>query len=81
MKETIRKLKQHKAAIKTWLAQLKVEDRQLDQAIKAMLALPVPISAQTQTVKQRKMSAAGRRAIAAAQQARWAKIRTHKAKK
>jgi len=80
MKETIRKLKQRKAAIRTWLAQLNVEDRQLDRAIKAILALPVPESAESQPVKQRKMSLAGRRAIAAAQKDRWAKIKAAKAK-
>jgi len=81
MKETIRKLKQRKAAIRTWLAQLNVEDRQLDRAIKAILALPVPESAETPRVKERKISLAGRRAIAAVQKARWAKIKTQMTEK
>jgi len=73
MKETIKKLKLRKAAIRTWLAQLHAEDRQIERAIKAIRALPVPVSVGVQPTKKYKMSAAGRRAIAASAKARWAK--------
>ena len=79
MKETIKKLKLRKAAIRTWLAHLHAEDRQIERAIKAIRALPVPVSVGVQPVKKYKMSAAGRRAIAAAVKARWAKIKAAKA--
>ena len=79
--ETIKQLKQRKAAIRTEIAQLNAEDRQIDRAIKAIRALPAPASAATKPVKKRKMSAAGRRAIAAGAKARWAKIKAEQAKK
>ena len=71
--DTIQQLKQRKLAIRTEIAQLNAEDRQIERAIKAIRALPVPASAAAQPVKKRKMSAAGRRAIAAGAKARWAK--------
>ena len=81
MIETIKQLKQRKAAIRTWLAHLNAEDRQLDRAIKAIRALPVPLSAVVQPTKKRKMSAATKAKLAASQKARWAKIRVAQAKK
>ena len=81
MKETIKKLKLRKAAIRTWLAHLHAEDRQIERAIKAIRALPVPVSVTIQPIKKRKMSAATKAKLAAAQKARWAKIKAAKAKK
>ena len=81
MKETIKKLKLRKAAIRTWLAHLHAEDRQIERAIKAIRALPVPVSAIAQPAKKRKMSAATKAKLAASQKARWAKIKAAKAKK
>ena len=82
MKETIKKLKLRKAAIRTWLAHLHAEDRQIERAIKAIRALPVPVSvAFQQPTKKCKMSAATKAKLAAAQKARWGKIKAAKAKK
>ena len=81
MKETIKKLKLRKAAIRTWLAHLHAEDRQIERAIKAIRALPVPVSVTNQPIKKHKMSAATKAKLAAAQKARWAKIKAAKAKK
>ena len=81
MKETIKKLKLRKAAIRTWLAHLHAEDRQIERAIKAIRALPVPVSVAIQPAKKRMMSAATKAKLTAAQKARWAKINAAKAKK
>jgi hypothetical protein len=58
------------------VAELKAERDRLDAAIKALTALTV--APRDNPKPKRTMSAAGRRKIAAAQRARWAKIRKQK---
>jgi len=56
--------------------ELKAERDRIDAAIKALTALTV--APRTNPRPKRKMSAAGRRKIAAAQRARWAKVKARK---
>jgi len=82
--DTLKQLKHRKAAIRTEIAKLNVEDRKIDRVIKAISALPVAASApvataaKTKPAKKRKMSAAGRKAISLAAKAMWAKRKAKK---
>ena len=80
--DTVKELKARKAAIRAQIVKLNAEDRGIDRAIKAITALgataSAPVAKATPTKKKRKMSAAGRKAIAAAAKARWAKINAKK---
>jgi len=60
------------------LEQLKKERAQLDKAITALGSV-VKINSVSNSKGRRKLSAAARKKIAAAQRARWAKVRAKKA--
>jgi hypothetical protein len=81
--DTLKQLKQRKAAIRSEIAKLNTEDKKIARAIRVLGDLPVASEVKainTKPAKKRKFSAATRAKMKKAQQARWAKIKTAKAK-
>ena len=73
----VKELRAAKQQLVAKIRGLESEARQIDAAIAALSGLSGGAAASP--VKTRKMSAAGRKAIAAAARARWAKVRAGKA--
>ena len=77
---TVKELLQQKKRILRQIDGLKAEAKKISNAIKVLMKLAGPVAV-AKPARKRKISAAGRRAIAAAQRARWAKIKSAKAAK
>ena len=71
----VKVLKQRQKSIGDQINKLEVESKKLNMAITALTGLSVKPVKAAQPPKKRKMSAAGRAAIAAGARARWAKIK------
>ena len=78
---TVKELQQQKKRILRQIDVLMVEAKKISNAIHALEKLSGPVAVAAKPARKRKISAAGRRAIAAAQRARWAKIKAAKAAK
>ena len=77
LENVVAELQRRKQSISAQIKSLETESRKLEMAISTLAGLSV--KAVAKPVRKRRMSAAGRRAIAAAARARWAKIRAAKA--
>jgi hypothetical protein len=74
LEQTIKRLRQRRKQITSQIAALESEAKRFDEAIRVLAKL----TGKGGAVKVRTMSAAGRKAVAAAQRARWAKIKAQK---
>ena len=77
MEAFVKELQQQKKRVLRQIDGLRTQANKISDAIKVLSKLSEPVAAVTKPAK-RKMSAAGRRAIAAAARARWAKVKTGK---
>ena len=81
LEATVKELQQQKKRVLRQIDGLRAEVKKLRNAIKVLTKLSGPVAVAAKPARKRKISAAGRRAIAAAQRARWAKIKAKKAAK
>lgn len=79
LSNAVKELQQRKNQIASQIASLRGEAKKIGEAIKALSKLSGVAAASVKPAK-RKMSAAGRKAIAKAQKARWAKVNKAAAK-
>jgi hypothetical protein len=79
LSDAVKELQQRKNQIANQIASLRGEAKKIGEAIKALSRLSGVAAASVKPAK-RKMSAAGRKAIAKAQKARWAKVNKAAAK-
>ena len=75
LSNAIQELKQRKNQIASQITNLRGESKKLSEAINVLSKLS-GVGATATKPARKKMSAAGRRAIAKAQKARWAKVKT-----
>jgi len=80
----IKAIRNRQQSVSKQIKSLQAEAGKLEEALRVLATLGAGVvtgKAQPRKIKKRRMSAAGRRAIAAAAKARWAKLRAPKAAK
>ena len=79
LEATVKELQQQKKRVLRQIDGLRAEASKISDAIRVLGKLVGPVADAAKPAKKRKMSAAGRKAIAAAAKARWAKVKASKA--